>query len=143
MPTTLITLPQSNLTKNSTFNTVPNPGSIALPANCTSLTCTLNMSAADQTNTGNVFSWTVYAAPPGPVPTQPPPSDGTNGNGWTGLEFFEWQGGTFTDHNGVSHPSLTVFTQSVDPQFAGGWVAASGTNLGSTFKVGATVVSNP
>lgn len=143
MPTTLITLAQRNLTKNSTFNTLPTPGAIAIPANCTSLTNTLNMSLADQENTANQFTWTVYCAPPGTGPAQGPPADGTPGNGWTPIALEEFQGGTFVDHSGNTQPADVVFTESVPLQFQGGWVAASGVNLGSTFKVGCTVVSNP
>lgn len=144
MPTTLLTLPQSNLAHNASFNSLPTPGAVALTADVASLTCTLNMAAADQTNTGNAISWVVYVAPAGAAPTQPPPSDGTPGSGWTPIAFEQWVGGTHTAHDGTTGvPNSTTFTETVPPQFQGGWAAAAGKNVGATVKVGCTVTANP
>jgi hypothetical protein len=138
VPVTLLNLPQANLARNAAFSSVPTPGPVALPADCQSLVCTLTMSAADQAAPANLVTWTVYVAPPGPAPAGPPP-----GNGWVGIAQEQWQGGTFTDHQGASHPANLSFAESVPPQFRGGWAAAAGQNLGPTLRVGCTVASNP
>jgi hypothetical protein len=144
VPTTLLTLPQTNLPHGAGFNSVPTPGPVALPANCASLTCTLTMSAADQANAANAVSWVVHVAPPGPAPSQPPPSDGTPGGGWTPIALEEWTGGTHTAHDGTTGvPNGVTFAEGVPARFQGGWAAASGQNVGATLRVGCTVTSNP
>jgi hypothetical protein len=117
MPTTLLTLPQSNLARNVTFDSLSLGSSVQLPADSASITASLSLSATDTIDPVNSVTWDVYVSQ---------------------------DGATHTAHNGAPNvPNSTVFGFSIDPAWRGWFVRATGKNLGPTVRVGCTLVSNP
>jgi hypothetical protein len=132
MPTTLLTLPQSNLARNVTFDSLSLGNSVQLPADCASIIASLSLSAADTIDPVKSVTWDVYVSQDG----------ATNWLHAYGPET--WQGGTHTAHDGAPNvPNSTVFGFSIDPAWRGWFVRATGKNLGPTVRVGCTLVSNP
>lgn len=126
--TLILTVPQGNIL--GSFSSLPAPGAVQIPADCVSITCTLTMSAADQTDARNSINWTISVSP-----------DGVSN--WKPIYGPEsWQGGTHVNHAGATVPNETTFSYGMDPAFRGQFLRADG-NVLRRQTVGCTVTSNP
>jgi hypothetical protein len=129
MPTVIVSMPQSNFQGGFDSLSLGNP--LQLPADCESITCSLDMPAADRTDALNAVKWDIYLGPTAAGP-------------WTHIYGPEyWQGGTHTARDGTLNvPNSSVFSYGIDPAFRGQYLRATGT-VNHRQQLGCTVTSNP